>query len=109
MPDREAGNCNAPDPANRQADRVVVGQLVGKGWKATDSAQGLAADGDGRPETRVSQPELQPRDDIRQEGGVDEHGAEPAPQARSGNAVIEAGDGADLRTLQFADNPAQEI
>src|SRR4029434_9241575 len=95
--------------AQRRSDRVVVGKAIGKRLEAADFAQRLAPERDRGAEARTCSAERKPDNDARQEMRVDEERAEACPRAGDGNAVVEAGDGADARSFQRSDDAGKII
>ncbi len=77
--------------ANRTAEVVVVGQLVGENGEAADLLQHIATQRHSRAETGIRHPQPQTRQNIGQKLIVYSHGRQPRPQGPCGRACVKAG------------------
>ncbi len=91
------------------ADRVIVREAIGKGLKAADLRQRRAPERQRRAEARTRQAEREADHHARQKLCVDHERAQSRPDAGDGNAVVEAGHGADAGLCQRRDDAGQVV
>ena len=92
------------DPARQLSQSIIVRQLIGDRCEPADARKNVAADRDRRTEGERAGPGHGRNPDRGDEPLVDELRSEQRPQTRSGVASIGAGDDADLRVEERADD-----
>ena len=91
MANKHRGYCHLKtEPADGLSDRVVVGELIGEGFKAANAAEGLFSKCNGRSEAGMREPELQTDQNARQKMFIDRGRGQAGPNAANRKPPVEA-------------------